>query len=91
MNVRIDELDQCDHRDILKDKRFLRLVVKYICRNPPPPMLPESFPDLEYPVSATFGGRKHDCVIKIRRQGIKVVGKGHLVGQAIKTKCKYQV
>lgn len=90
INVKIDELEQCDHRDILKDKRFLRNVVKYICRNPPPPELPESFPDLKYPVTASFGGRKYDCTLKIQRPCITVTLKGRLVGGALQTKVRYQ-
>jgi len=83
----VEELEDCDHRDILKDKRFLRSIMHYVCRNPPPPQLPESFPNLKYNVSTVFGGRKYDCTLKIQRKEVKLVVKG-MVG--LNTKVRYQ-
>ena len=64
------ELPGAEHREILKDKTFTRIVVEYVSHAPPPPQLPDSFKDLNYEVSEVRGNKKAERQLTLTKKGL---------------------
>lgn len=76
IDVRITELEKCEHRDILKDKRFVKHMIDYVCFPPPPILLPEGFKDTTFAARlAAKGTRKTSYKIHLTRKGIDIVSR----------------
>jgi len=50
LELKVTEFEKGEHRDILKDKRFVNQMIEYLCYPPPPVLLPESFKDVKFDV-----------------------------------------
>eukprot|EP01094_Clydonella_sp_ATCC50884_P026463 TRINITY_DN7262_c0_g1_i1.p1 TRINITY_DN7262_c0_g1~~TRINITY_DN7262_c0_g1_i1.p1 ORF type:complete len:1217 (-),score=447.96 TRINITY_DN7262_c0_g1_i1:241-3612(-) len=73
IDVRITELEKCEHRDILKDKRFVKHMIEYVCYPPPPILLPEGFRNTKFTVkSCTKGQRKTTYKFFLTRKGLEI-------------------
>ena len=71
MNVRIAEIEGADHREILKNKTFLQLVLEYVSQAPPPSLLPVTFNDLEFSVKYEIKGKKLPRTLVLDHQYIR--------------------
>jgi ankyrin repeat protein len=77
VDVTVDELEEAEHREILKDKTFTRLVVEYVCLAPPPPQLPDSFKELRYEVTEIRDRKKAQRALVLTHKGIQVLNKSN--------------
>jgi len=74
VKVRVEELEAADHRVILRDKRFHRLVLEAVCRPPPLPALPARFQNVAFEVVRQMGnGQQMKCTLRLTRKGLRVL------------------
>ncbi len=72
VNVKIAEIEGAEHREILKNKTFLQLVIEYVSQAPPPTLLPVTFPDTEYPVRFEAKGKEVPKTIVLDKQFVRL-------------------
>ena len=71
VNVRIAEIEGAEHREILKNKTFLQLVLEYVSQAPPPSLLPVTFNDLEFHVKYEVKGKRLSRTLVLDKQYIR--------------------
>ena len=82
VKVKVDEIEGAEHRAILKDKTFTRLVIEYICLPSFLSTLPDSFKDVEYDVWEIDGTSKAERILCLNKKSIDLKTKNHtLVGR----------
>jgi len=77
VDVTIEELEGAEHREILKDKSFTRIILEYVCHAPLPPQLPDTFRNLVYDVLEIRDTRKANRKITLTQKGIQVHNRGN--------------
>ena len=81
VNVKVAEIEGAEHREILKNKTFLQLVLEYVSQAPPPTVLPVTFSDIEYPVNYEIKGKPQPRILSLDKQYIRIKqtsGKGEI-------------
>ena len=76
VNVRIAEIEGAEHREILKNKTFLQLVLEYVSQAPPPTFLPVTFSDLEFSVKYDVKGKYQPRTLVLDKQYIRTKQSG---------------
>ena len=74
INVKVAEIEGADHREILKNKTFLQLVLEYVSQAPPPTSLPVTFSDVEYSVKHEQKGKFSSRTLVLDKESIRLKG-----------------
>lgn len=76
VNVKIAEIEGAEHREILKNKTFLQLVLEYVSQAPPPAFLPVTFNDIEFSVKYEAKGKQTSRTLILDKQYIRTKQSG---------------